>query len=405
MKLDEVFIVLHSLFMYEDFAYSLIWIIVGQIVAMIPVCEPVFDGNEAIYVEECIRTGWVSSVGKYVTQFEEQFSAYCGAPYGVACTSGTTAFHLALVALGIGPGDEVIIPDFTLIVSANVVIQTGARPVLVDVDPETWCIDPAQIEAKITPATKAIMPVHMYGHPCDMVAIGEIARRYNLYIIEDCAEAHGSEVNGQRVGSFGDAGCFSFYGNKTLTTGEGGMIVCRDLELAERLRLLRNQGFREPRFVHDVVAFNYRMTNMQAAIGVAQTERADIKVARKRWMARTYTELLKDEPELMLPHEAAWAKNTYWMYGILICDGFGMTKDELMKQLKEKGVDTRSFFCPMHMQPIFQNRERYSFPDVSGSYPVSEELWQRGLYLPSGLGLTKEQIEEVVVKLRECKAA
>jgi perosamine synthetase len=372
---------------------------------MIPVCEPVFDGNEAIYVEECIRTGWVSSVGKYVTQFEEQFSAYCGAVYGVACTSGTTALHLALVALGIGPGDEVIIPDFTLIVSANVVIQTGARPVLVDVDPETWCIDPTQIEAKITPATKAIMPVHMYGHPCDMVAINEIARRYNLYVIEDCAEAHGSEVNGQRVGSFGDAGCFSFYGNKTLTTGEGGMVVCRDPELAERLRLLRNQGFREPRFVHDVVAFNYRMTNMQAAIGVAQTEKADVKVARKRWIARTYTELLKDEPELMLPQEAHWAKNTYWMYGILICDGFGKTKDELMKQLKEKGIDTRSFFCPMHMQPVFQNRANYSYPDVSGSYPVSAELWQRGLYLPSGLGLTKEQIEEVVVKLRECKVA
>lgn len=370
---------------------------------MIPVCEPVLDGNEAQYVADCMATGWVSSVGKYVTQFEEMFSAYVGAPYGVAVTSGTTALHLALVALGIGPGDEVIIPDFTLIVSANVVIQAGARPVLVDVDPQTWCIDPAQIEAKITPATKAIMPVHMYGHPCDMVAINEIARRHGLYVIEDCAEAHGSAVNGQRVGGLSDAGCFSFYGNKTLTTGEGGMIVCHDLALAERLRLLRSQGFREPRFVHDVVAYNYRMTNVQAAIGVAQTERADAKVAQKRWIAETYTELLRGEAELRLPYEAPWAKNTYWMYGVLLRDGFGMGKDEVMKALKTVGVDTRSFFCPMHMQPVFHNGGNAAYPDVSGDYPVSADLWQRGLYLPTGLGLTRPQLEEVAAKLLACK--
>ncbi len=372
---------------------------------MIPVCEPVFDGNEASYVEDCMRTGWVSSVGPYVTRFEEMFSAYCGAPYGVAVTSGTTALHLALVALGIGPGDEVIIPDFTLIVSANVVIQTGARPVLVDVDPYTWCIDPAQIEAKITPATKAIMPVHMYGHPCDMVAINEIARRHNLYVIEDCAEAHGSEVNHQRVGGLSDAGCFSFYGNKTLTTGEGGMVVCHDPQLAERLRLLRNQGFREPRFVHDTVAFNYRLTNVQAAIGVAQTERADAKIEQKRWIAQTYTELLRGEPDLMLPSEAAWAKSTYWMYGVVLCDGFGSTKEAVMQKLKEKGVDTRSFFCPMHLQPVFMNGGASSYPDVSGRYPVSDDLWRRGFYLPTGLGLSYAQIEEAASKLLECKAA
>ncbi len=372
---------------------------------MIPVCEPLFDGNESIYVAECMSTGWVSSVGKYVTQFEEMFSAYCGVPYGVAVTSGTTALHLALVALGIGAGDEVIIPDFTLIVSANVVIQTGARPVLVDVDPKTWCIDPAQIEAKITPATKAIMPVHMYGHPCDMVTINEIAQRHGLYVIEDCAEAHGSEVNGQRVGGLSDAGCFSFYGNKTLTTGEGGMIVCRDPALAERMRLLRSQGFREPRFVHDVVAFNYRMTNIQAAIGVAQTEKADDKVNRKRWIAETYTQLLADQPDLVLPYEAPWAKSTYWMYGVMLCDEFGAGKDEVMKQLKAKGVDTRSFFCPMHMQPVFTNGNHASYPDVSGQYPISADLWKRGLYLPTGLGLTREQLEESAAKLIECRVS
>ncbi|MEP7293739.1 MAG: DegT/DnrJ/EryC1/StrS family aminotransferase, partial [Chloroflexota bacterium] len=314
-----------------------------------------------------------------------------------------TALHLAMVALGIGAGDEVIIPDFTLIVSANTVMQTGARPVLVDVDPLTWCIDPTLIEAKITPRTKAIMVVHMYGHPCDMVAIGEIAARHNLYVIEDCAEAHGSEVNGQRVGSFGDVGCFSFYGNKTLTTGEGGMVVCRDFELAERMRLLRSQGFREPRFVHDVVAFNYRLTNVQAAIGVAQTERADAKVAQKRWIAQAYNALLAHEADLTLPYEASWAKSTYWMYGIVLGDGFGVGKDELMQQLKQKGVDTRSFFCSMHLQPVFRNGLEANSPEVSGEYPVSADLWKRGLYLPSGLALTREQIEEVVMVLLSCK--
>ncbi|MEO8391621.1 MAG: DegT/DnrJ/EryC1/StrS family aminotransferase [Chloroflexota bacterium] len=371
---------------------------------MIPVCEPVFDGNEAAYVADCIQTGWVSSGGAYIDRFEEMFSAYCGMPYGVAVTSGTTALHLALTALGIGAGDEVIIPDFTLIVSANVVIQVGARPVLIDADPQTWCMDAAQIEAKITPATKAIMAVHLYGHPCDMVALKAIAERHNLYLIEDCAEAHGSEVNGQRVGSLSDAGCFSFYGNKTLTTGEGGMVVCRDPALAERMRLLRNQGFREPRFVHDVVAFNYRMTNVQAAIGVAQTEKADEKIESKRWIARTYTELLGGEAELILPYEASWAKNTYWMYGVLLRDGFGRSKDDVMHMLKMNGVDTRSFFCPMHLQPVFANGNNSTYPDVAGQYPVSEDLWKRGFYLPTGVGLTRAQIEEVAAKLLECKA-
>jgi perosamine synthetase len=370
---------------------------------MISVCEPVFDGNEAQYVADCMATGWVSSVGKYVNQFEDMFSAYCGVPYGVACSSGTTALHLAMVALGIGAGDEVIIPDFTLIVSANTVIQTGATPVLVDVDALTWCIDPTLIEAKITPRTKAIMAVHMYGHPCDMVAINEIAQRHNLYVIEDCAEAHGSEVNGQRVGSWGDVGCFSFYGNKTLTTGEGGMVVCKDAALADKMRLLRSQGFREPRFVHDVVAFNYRLTNVQAAIGVAQVERADAKIAQKRWIAESYNELLRGELDLITPFEANWAKSTYWMYGILLGDGFGIGKDALMQQLKLRGVDTRSFFCSMHLQPVFQNGAQPNTPDVSGVYPVSADLWKRGLYLPSGLGLTRPQIEEVAKTLLDCK--
>jgi len=373
---------------------------------VIPVCEPVLDGNEAAYVAECIASGWVSSAGKFVTQFEEMFAAYCGVPYGVACSSGTTALHMAMVALGIGAGDEVIIPDFTLIASANTVIQTGARPVLVDVDRATWCIDPARIEDAITPRTRAIMVVHMYGHPCDMRAIGAIAARHNLVVVEDCAEAHGSEVDGQRVGSFGAVGCFSFYGNKTLTTGEGGMVVCSDPAIAERLRLLRNQGFREPRFVHDVVGFNYRLTNMQAAIGVAQTERADAKVARKRWIADRYCERLAHDPDLTLPIEAPWAKNTYWMYGVLLGDRYP-DKETAMARLKADGIDTRSFFCPMHLQPVFRDHDgsNPAYPSVDVDHPVSADLWTRGLYLPTGLNLTEAQIDESASKLLALKGS
>lgn len=373
---------------------------------MIPVCEPVLDGREMDYVMDCLQTNWISSAGKYITEFEKKFSAYCDMPYGVACSSGTTAIHLALEAMGVGPGDEVIIPDFTLIVSANMVMLTGARPVLVDVDPKTWCIDPNLIEAKITPRTKAIMVVHMYGHPCDMVTICEIARQYDLLVIEDCAQAHGAQIHGKKAGSFGDAACFSFYGNKILTTGEGGMVLCRDRALYDRMTLLRNQAFREPRFVHDVMGFNYRMTNIQAAIGLAQTEKIEEKVAHKRRIGHTYNELLADVPDITLPHEEPWAKNVYWMYGILIQDGFGRTKDELMVMLRDKGVDTRSFFCPMSLQPLFRNASSADsrYPDVSGNYPVSVDLWHRGLYLPSGIGLTRTQMEEVATKLRECHA-
>ncbi len=371
---------------------------------MIPVCEPLLDGHEIEYVMDCLETNWISSAGKYISLFEEKFSAYCGVPYGVACSSCTTGLHMALLALGIGPGDEVIIPDFTLIVSANTVVLAGARPVLVDVDPQTWCIDPAQIEAKITPRTKAIMPVHMYGHPCDMESIVNIAKQHGLYVIEDCAQAHGAEVNGRKAGSFSDAACFSFYGNKILTTGEGGMVICRDREVAERLQLLRNQAFQEPRFVHDIMGFNYRITNIQAAIGVAQVEKIEEKIAKKRWIGQTYNELLAGRSDLTLPHEEPWAKNVYWMYGILLHDSFGVAKDDLMEKLRAKGIDTRSFFCPMHMQPLFKGSDP-RFPDISGEYPVSTDLWNRGLYLPSGLGLTRGQIEETVEKLLQCRGS
>jgi len=236
-----------------------------------------------------------------------------------------------------------------------------------------------------------------------MEAIMAVASRHNLYVIEDCAEAHGAEVNGKKVGSFGHASCFSFYGNKILTTGEGGMVLCKDEAIAERMRLLRNQGFQQPRFVHEVMGFNYRMTNIQAAIGLAQTEMVEQKVERKRWIGQTYNDLLAGQNDLILPVEEPWAKNVYWMYGILIEESLGVRKDVLMRMLREKGVDTRSFFCPMSLQPAYRG-DNPSFPDPTGEYPVSVDLWNRGLYLPSGLGLTATQMEEVVEKLLECKA-
>ncbi|MBI3087365.1 MAG: DegT/DnrJ/EryC1/StrS family aminotransferase [Candidatus Omnitrophica bacterium] len=372
---------------------------------MIPVCEPVLDGREEAYVLECLRTNWISSSGTYIPAFEKAFSRSCGVREGVACSSGTTAIHLALAALGVGAGDEVIVPDFTLIVAANMVALTGARAVLVDADPATWGIDPARIEEKITPRTKAIMVVHMYGHPCDMDPILAIARRHGLKVIEDGAEAHGADYKGRRVGALGDAACFSFYGNKILTTGEGGMVVTDDAALAERVRLLRNQAFEEPRFVHRFLGFNYRLTNLQAAIGLAQCEQLDEKIARKRRLAQWYTARLKDEPDLTLPPEAPWAKSVYWMYGIVLQPGFGCSRDALMQALRRHGVDTRAFFHPLHRQPVFMDSRDPRFPDTSGAYPVAERLGRDGLYLPSGLGLTQEQVQRVVAALRQCRKA
>ncbi len=371
----------------------------------VPVSEPLLDGNERAYVLDALDTNWISSAGKYIDAFEETFAAYCGARYGVACSSGTTAIHLALVAMGIGPGDEVIIPDFTLIASANMVILAGARPVLVDVDPQTMCLDVAQVAAAITPRTKAIMPVHMYGHPADMDPLMALAEQHGLYILEDGAEAHGSEYKGRKVGSLGHAAAFSFYGNKTLTTGEGGMVTTDDADLAAMMRLLRSQAFEHPRFVHRFIGFNYRLTNIQAAIGLAQAERAQAKADRRREIADQYTELLTGIPGLTLPYEAEWATSTYWMYGVLVDPAeFGLEKSAVVAKLKEQGVDTRDFFYPMHQQPVFAGGDDPRYPDISGNFPVSIDLYARGFYLPSGLGLTNDQIQYVAQTLRDLRA-
>jgi len=365
---------------------------------MIPVCEPFLSGKELEYVADCLKTKWISSKGKYIEQFEQKFADYCGCKYGVSTTSGTTALHLALASLEIGPGDEVIVPTFTMISTVFAVVYTGAKPVLVDSEPETWNIDVTKIEDKITERTRAIMPVHIYGHPCDMNPIMEIAERHNLYVIEDAAEAHGAEYKGKKVGGIGHIGCFSFYANKIITTGEGGMIVTNDELIAGKAGSLKDLAFsKERRFLHTDLGFNYRMTNIQAAIGLAQFEKIDELRERRRKNAHLYNSLLRDIKGIKLPPEKEWAKNVYWMYSILIKDEFGMRRDELMSKLGQKGIETRSFFIPMHQQPVFHklglfNRE---------SYPVAQELSRKGLYLPSGSGLKEEQVDYICSVVRE----
>lgn len=369
---------------------------------MIPVCEPVLGGNEKKYVLECLETNWISSSGKFLDRFEEMVRDQCGAKHAIACNSCTTGLHMMFGVLELKPGDEVIVPAFNLIAGTNMVVLAGGTPVLVDADPGHWCIDARQIESKITPRTRAIMAVHMYGHPCEMDLIMKIAAKHNLVVVEDAAEAHGAEVNGTPVGAIGQLGCFSFYANKNITTGEGGMVVTNSDSYANRIRMLRNQGFQQPRFVHEVRGFNYRLTNLQAAIGVAQMERFDTIVNRRRELAAKYRERLKDERGLQLAGEAPWAKNVYWQICVVLSDDFGATKDQVMEKLQTDGVETRSFFCPMNLQPLFSGKFK-NFPDLRGDYPVSNHLWTHGFYLPSGLNLTDGQIDEVVEKFLKCR--
>lgn len=369
---------------------------------MIPVSDVKLVGKELDYVKDCIKSGWISSAGSYVDQFEKSFSEFCDCKYGVSCSNGTAALHLALESLKIQQGDEVIIPTFTMIATCNSVIYTGAKPVLIDSEPETWNIDVNKIEEKITSRTKAIIPVHIYGHPVDMGPLIELAEKYNLFIVEDAAEAHGALYKNKKIGSLGDIGCFSFYANKIITTGEGGMLVTNNKELAERAKLLRNNAFSKPRFIHKDFGFNYKLTNLQAAIGVAQMENADKLVELRIKNASIYNSLLKNIEGITLPSEKIWAKNVYWMYGVVL-DNFGVTKEQLMVKLFEKGVETRSFFIPMHQQPIYKTKKKQNFPDVIGRYPIAENLGKNGLYLPSGNSLTKEHIKQVVNSIKEVK--
>lgn len=364
---------------------------------MIPVSEPLLHDSGREYVDECLRTSWISSEGRFIREFEQTWAAYCGMEHGVAVTSGTTALQVAMTSLGLEPGDEVIMPTFTIISCAIAVIEAGAVPVLVDSDPRTWCMDVEQVATRITSRTRAIMPVHMYGHPVDMDPVLALAERHDLFVVEDAAEAHGAEYKGRRAGGMGDLSCFSFYANKIITTGEGGMVLARNAEHAERLRSLRNLAFRDDRrFYHTELGHNYRLTNLQAAIGLSQVEHVDEHIRRKRWMGAAYTERLADLPQLELPVEEPWASNVYWMYGVVLADDVPFDAEEFARRLRAEGVDTRPFFIGMHEQPVLLERGLFA----GECHPVAERIARRGLYLPSGLTLTEEQVETVCGAVR-----
>ena len=365
---------------------------------MIPVCTPLLGAREKKYLLDCLSTNWISSSGRYIQEFEKTFSHYCGTRYGITTTNGTTALHLALVALKIGPGDQVIMPSFTIASTAFAAIYCGAEPVFVDSKPDTWNMDVDQIEEKITNKTKVIMPVHIYGHPCDMGKIMKIADKRHLYVVEDAAEAHGAEFQGRKVGGIGHMGCFSFFGNKIITCGEGGMVTTNDRTLADRCRRLKNLAFLESkRFWHYEVGFNYRMTNIQAALGLAQCEQIEQLIEKRRCNAAIYNTLLSTVPGLTLPIEKPDVRNVYWMYGLLVGKEFGMIRSQLMRRLRDKGIETRTFFIPMHRQPVFK---KMGFGD-DGHYPVADNIAGRGLYLPSGSGLKKIQIEYICDCIRK----
>lgn len=366
---------------------------------MIPVNEPLLNGNERNYLLECIESGWISSEGPFVKAFEEQFAARIGRKYGIAVTNGTTALEAAIEALGIGRDDEVIMPTFTIISCIGQLVRVGAKPVLVDSDPLSWNMDISQIEAKITPRTKAIMVVHIYGLPVHMAPVLDIAHKHGLKILEDAAQMHGQTCHGQPCGSFGDISTFSFYPNKHITTGEGGMIVTDDDHLASECRSLRNLCFQnKKRFVHDRLGWNLRMTNMQAALGLAQLERLDEFVRRKRTMGARYTDLLQQVPMVQLPLPSTeYAENIYWVYGLVLAEALDADAETIMQRLAAKGIGSRPFFWPMHEQPVLQKLDIFS----GERYPVAERLARRGFYLPSGLALSIEQQDRVVAALKE----
>lgn len=365
----------------------------------IPVSEPLLNGNERRYVNECLDSGWISSEGPFSRKFEEQFAKRVGRRHGIAVCNGSAALEAAVAALGIGPGDEVILPSFTIISCAAAVIRSGATPVLVDSDSNTWNLDPSNLEGLVSPRTKAIMVVHIYGLPVDMDPVLAVAARHGLHIIEDAAEMHGQTYRDKPCGSFGSISTFSFYPNKNVTTGEGGMIVTDDEALAERCRGLRNLCFQPAkRFVHEELGWNMRMSNLNAALGLAQLERIDEFIARKRHIGAQYNMLLADIDGVQLPVPLTdYAENIYWVYGIVLEEGLPVGVEEIMTRLADWGVETRPFFWPMHRQPVFCRMGMFAGITCA----VAERLGRRGLYLPSGLTLCDEQIERVAKTFRE----
>jgi perosamine synthetase len=367
----------------------------------IPVFEPVIEQDEIDAVVAALKRGEISGTfGEALKEFEQRFAEYSGCKYGIAVANGTVALQLAVDAVGIQPGDEVLVSASTNIATALCVAHNNAIPVPVDSENITWNLNLDLIEGLITSKTRAIIPVHLYGHPVDMERLMEIAHKYHLIVIEDAAEAHGATVRGRKVGSFGNMACFSFYANKIITTGEGGMVVTNNEELAERLRLLRNLGFTTPRFRHEVLGYNFRMTGYQAAMGVAQMNKIENIIEEKRRVAHTYNHYLNDIPGLQLPAELDWARNVYWMYAITVQPDFGLTRDQLAVKLAEMGIETRTFFCPMNQQPCLQEIPGFRATPL----PVADKLWETGLYLPSTHILTESTIRMIADAIQSARS-
>lgn len=356
------------------------------------IAQPQLNGKELEYLLDGFLSTWISSTGKYVTQFEQKFSDYCGVSYGVATSNGTTALHLALTALGIGVGDEVIVPDITFAATINAVLYTGATPVIVDIEEDGWCIDPDEIEKAVTPKTKAIIPVHIYGQPCDMGRIMDIAKVHNLYVVEDCAEAHGAMYKGKKVGSFGDIGCFSFFGNKVITTGEGGMCITSDGELEKKMKLYRDHGMsKERRYYHEVVGFNYRMTNLQAAIGVAQLENIDKTLKWREELENLYREKLKNIAEIRVQrNDLKDRKKITWL--VTVYTETEEKRNICMNSMMDADIDVRPFFIPLSEMEIYK---KYVF-----SNRVSKEISKRGFNLPTSYVIGEKEIERVIAALK-----
>ncbi|SDK78932.1 perosamine synthetase [Maridesulfovibrio ferrireducens] len=359
--------------------------------ALLPVASPSLSGNELKYVTDCIVSNWISSQGEYVKKFEKSFSDFHGGCFALTTSSGTTALHLALIACGIGPGDEVIVPDSTFAASANVVVHTGACPVFVDVSPDHWTIEPSLIRKALTPRTKAILPVHLYGHPACMDEIMNIAAEYKLYVIEDCAESLGARINGRLTGTMGTVGCYSFFSNKVITTGEGGMVVTSDEALYHKMQQLRDHGLSKTRrYWHDYAGFNYRLTNLQAAVGLAQMEQIEFFLSSRKEVVREYQKGLTGIPGLVLPEEQSGIESIFWLYTVLVDkDEFGLDRDSLISRLNEVGIDSRPFFPALHSQPAYKRCH------VSGCFPVAQKLQEVGISLPTGNTLPLEEVRKV----------
>lgn len=360
----------------------------------IPIAVPHLSGNEKKYVTDCLDTTWISSNGKYINMFEEAFAEWNNSKHALTCANGTVALHLPLLALGIKAGDEVLVPTFTYIATANAVRYCGATPVLVDCLPDTWNIDPIDMERKITPKTKGVIPVHLYGNPCDMDSIMPLAKKYNLFVLEDAAECHGAEFNGKKTGTFGDAGVFSFFGNKIITTGEGGMIVTDNDDLAAKMRMLKGQGM-DPnrRYWFPITGYNYRMTNIEAAIGLAQLENVEEHISARHRVAGWYSEILADVEDYIVPQKATLgAKSVWWMFSVLLTAKSKISRDALMIALAKDGVETRPLFYPMHIMPAYFNEK--------ANCPVSVDISARGLNLPTHALLSRDDVEYICDRIK-----